>query len=119
LKALCALPFVSADIIADDVKSTGSSVTAGIASYQYRIGNTSTSVSVPGESFAELMKTFVGFTYPMSSVGIPYANYSSATATAVAGGAAADASGYGGLAIGLSCEAFKPGLSSTEEILTH
>jgi hypothetical protein len=37
----------------------------------------------------------------MSSIGIPYANYSSATTTI--GG---DANGYGGFAIGLSCEAF-------------
>jgi hypothetical protein len=66
----------------------------------------SASVSVPGESFAELMKAFGGFTYPMSSIGIPYNNYASATTMIGGNLVAQDATGYGGFAIGLSLEAF-------------
>jgi hypothetical protein len=62
LKTLYALPYVFADVINNTVKSTGSSVTAGITSYQYRIGNTlmlSTSVTVPGGAHEDFRWVYV------------------------------------------------------------
>jgi hypothetical protein len=66
----------------------------------------STTVAVPSESYVELMKTFGGFCYPMSSVGIPYLNYSSATTMVGGEVVAQDGTGYGAFAIGLSLEGF-------------
>jgi hypothetical protein len=66
----------------------------------------STPVAVPKEAYIELMKAFGGYCYPMSSVGIPYANYSSPTTMVGGELVAQDGTGYGAFAIGLSLEAF-------------